>query len=131
MNEIEIINTCKALENKLRNRNYIRPEVSANLNWIGSDINVTLKWRISDIDVKHEFFYGKLDQDSVFSVLAKADKFIEEMGSIEDSQKAEFIKSVGKLIDMGREINIDVAFINPLTEVMKNLSKNIITHKEI
>jgi len=40
-----------------------------------------------------------------------------------------FIRQVGRLIDSGRDIGIDVAFLNPLTDMMTRLSENILEDK--
>jgi hypothetical protein len=42
-------------------------------------------------------------------------------------KKKDFITSMGRLIDQGREIGMQMEFMNPLTEMMGKLSTNIIT----
>ena len=49
------------------------------------------------------------------------------MKSILDAKKEAFIAAVGRLIDQGRDIGIDIEYMNPLTEMMGKLSTNIIT----
>ena len=42
-------------------------------------------------------------------------------------KKKDFITAMGRLIDQGRDIGMEVEFMNPLTEMMGKLSTNIIT----
>lgn len=46
-----------------------------------------------------------------------------------EREHAAFVRQVGRLIDSGRDIGIDVAFLNPLTDMMTRLSENILEDK--
>ncbi|MCA0846086.1 hypothetical protein [Salipiger thiooxidans] len=56
---------------------------------------------------------------------------IAALPSIEEANLREFQRSLGHLIDKGRYLGIDVAFVNPLAETAKRLSENALTfHKD-
>lgn len=63
--------------------------------------------------------------DSVEQVLERAELF--HIPNLEEKTKQDFVKALGKLIDKGRDIGIDVDFINPLEVSMRKLSENILT----
>lgn len=54
---------------------------------------------------------------------------IEAMPSAEEAKRQQFMASLAKVIDLGRENGIEVDFLNPLTETMKRLSENAITYQ--
>lgn len=54
---------------------------------------------------------------------------IESLPSAEEAKRQQFMSSLAKVIDLGRENGIEVDFINPLTETMKRLSENAITYQ--
>lgn len=67
--------------------------------------------------------------DTIEAAFEKAEAFIAAMPAAEQRKLHEFMGALGKVIDLGRANGIDVAYVNPLTETMKQLSENIITHQ--
>ena len=57
-----------------------------------------------------------------------ADAFVAAMPTAEETKLQDFMSALGNVIDLGRTNGIDVAYVNPLTETMKKLSENILTH---
>lgn len=49
--------------------------------------------------------------------------------SPEEAKRQQFMSSLAKVIDLGRENGIEVDFLNPLTETMKRLSENALTYQ--
>lgn len=49
--------------------------------------------------------------------------------SPEEAKRQQFMASLAKVIDLGRENGIEVDFVNPLVETMKRLSENALTHQ--
>lgn len=62
-------------------------------------------------------------------VVNEADAFIRNLPSMEEKRLHNFMDGLGKLIDKGRDIGIDVEFLNPLTASMEKLSKNVLTYR--
>ena len=60
-------------------------------------------------------------------MFTKVETYIANLPSITDARRDAFIAAVGKLIDQGRDIGIEVDFLNPLTDMMTKLSSNILT----
>lgn len=51
--------------------------------------------------------------------------------SPEEAKRQQFMASLAKVIDLGRENGIEVDFLNPLTETMKRLSENALTYQPV
>lgn len=64
---------------------------------------------------------------TVFEAFQKAHEALNAMPPIEEQHRKTFMKDMAKLIEKGREIGIDAAFVNPLEVLMKELSENVIT----
>ena len=62
-------------------------------------------------------------------VMRDAMGFIQSIPTQAERDHNAFIRQVGRLIDSGREVGIDVAFLNPLTDMMRKLSENVLEDK--
>lgn len=69
--------------------------------------------------------YGYTADEAV----AKALAMIKALPSLKEAKLHAFMADLGRLIDDGRSVGIDVEYLNPLTETMKRLSENIITYQ--
>lgn len=108
-------------------KGYYNPKIVVYINWIGYDLTINLEYRTdAHSQIKNKFFYGSCDA-GMEALFAKAEDHITNMPSIEDAKRDAFIAAVGKLIEHGRDIGIEVDFLNPLTDMMTKLSSNIIT----
>jgi hypothetical protein len=63
------------------------------------------------------------------NLLKDAHDWILTIPSAEQRAHDEFTKSLGRLIDQGREIGIEVDFLNPLTAMMEKLATNALEDK--
>lgn len=54
---------------------------------------------------------------------------IAALPSPEEAKRQQFMASLAKVIDLGRENGIEVDFVNPLVETMKRLSENALTYQ--
>lgn len=61
------------------------------------------------------------------AALDKALAFIAAQPTPKQARTNEFMRALGKVIDLGRENHIEVEFLNPLVATMKTLSENVIT----
>ena len=64
---------------------------------------------------------------TVAEALDAARAIIAAMPDAETTRLNNFMGALGKVIDLGRDLGVDVDFINPLTATMKRLSENVIT----
>lgn len=78
-----------------------------------------------DWDREYEVFVG----GTVTEAVTKALSFINDLPDASTARLHKFMGQLGKLIDDGRDVGIDVDYLNPLVETMKRLSKNAITHQ--
>lgn len=99
---------------------------------IEANANITLRFRwaksggTSSWDCDYHSFMG----DTFDDVVAKATAFINAMPDAKTARLHDFMGQLGKVIDSGRDLGIDVDYLNPLTDTMKRLSENIITHQQ-
>jgi len=61
--------------------------------------------------------------DTFEEALARAKDEIAKLPDTQEEAKAQFLKDLAKMIDRGNELGVTV---NPLTEMMKKLSENVI-----
>jgi hypothetical protein len=73
-------------------------------------------------DNQGKFFAG----DNKFS---DAHEWIAGLKSGDGLRLEAFMTSLGRLIDQGREAGIEVTYVNPLVEMMKSLSHNILENR--
>ena len=68
--------------------------------------------------------------DTFAETLDAADAFIDTMPTPEERALQDFMKAVATAIEKGRDAGVDLAYLNPLSETMKRLSENAITHQD-
>lgn len=104
----------------------VLPEVQVQIE-ANANIRVFLRWRkvgaLSDWDKDIEIF----SSNSAEEAIDQAVEFIDALPSAAEARLRDFQKQLAKLIDNGRDLGIEVGYMNPLIETMKQLSKNIIT----
>jgi hypothetical protein len=67
--------------------------------------------------------------DTFDEALTKTIAFISALPDAKTARLHDFMSQLGRVIDSGRDLGIEVDYLNPLTETMKRLSENIITHQ--
>jgi hypothetical protein len=121
----EFFGICQNLEIRLSERGFVTPNIEGFINWSGDELCLKVSHRVhKDIALEYKWFSGSADE--AVDILDNASAFIENLETPESLQKKQFIKSLGQLIDIGREIGIEVEHINPLTNMMEKLSTNIL-----
>jgi len=128
MNVSEIMTACVELQDKIAYvKGYYSPAVSTKVNWLGYELTLTVEYSaVAGASCKTQFFHGAAEED-FWPLFARAHEFVDGLASVEETKKNDFIAAVGRLIEQGRDVGIDVDFLNPLTDMMKTLSTNIIT----
>ena len=59
----------------------------------------------------------------------EAHKWVEQIPTSEERAHQAFTKALGRVIDKGRDIGIEVDFLNPLTQMMERLATNALEDK--
>ncbi len=84
-----------------------------------------LSW--SDKSQKYGESYDAFHAPTLGEAFAKADDFVASRPSPKQMRFDEFMGALGKVIDLGKENEIEVEFLNPLVATMKQLSENALT----
>lgn len=88
-------------------------------------IYATISGYGTDIDERFLF-----KEDTPSKSLASAKAHFEYLPPKSERDLSAYRKKVAGLIDQGRELGIDDEFVNPLADVMKSISNNLITHQK-
>lgn len=99
-------------------------KIGSNVEWV-----ILLAWKpfSAHDDVYVSDTYEWIRGGTEGEMLAKADTFIAALPDAEQHRRQEFLTALGNVIDLGRQHNIDVEYVNPLVASMKKLSENVIT----
>ncbi len=65
--------------------------------------------------------------ETIVEAFDDAAKFIASQPSAEQARLNEFMRALGKAVDIGKQYGIDADYLNPLVASMKKLSENVIT----
>lgn len=115
---------CEALEKQIAEIGYASPQVAIHINWLSSPFVVHIEHKSAQgVAGQSEFLRG----DTIEEAIKKADEYVADLPSVEEAQKRDFTHALGRLIDQGREIGVDVDYINPLTKMMEKLAENCLT----
>jgi len=115
---------CEALEKHIAEIGYASPQVAIHINWLSRPFCVHIEHKSAQgVAGQSEFLRG----DTIEEAIKKADEYVAELPSVEDARMRDFTHALGRLIDQGREIGVDVDYINPLTKMMEKLAENCLT----
>lgn len=119
---------CEFYEKTLLDKGYMRVKVYFTVNWLYEDgVVACVSYSTGEYTAqKNEYISSKIE-DGWSASLSKVANFIDNLKSVKDTKRDDFIAAVGRLIDQGRDVGIEVDFLNPLTQMMEKLSSNIIT----
>lgn len=126
MNASDILREIARLEKLLISKGFAAPKIEISVGFSTRELTASVAYR-SGSDVKYQFIHIEAD-DGFESLIADTEDYINGLKSVAEIQKDTFIAAVGRLIDQGREIGVEVEFLNPLTDMMTKLSSNIITN---
>ena len=76
-----------------------------------------------------ELFHTDELTDHLKEWITEANAWIDDIPTAEQRAHDDFTKSLGRLIDQGRDIGIEVDFLNPLTAMMEKLATNALEDK--
>lgn len=82
----------------------------------------------------HDKIFGGLGSkfikgESPQEIIEKTKAFVMALPKKEERNKQAFMAELASVIDKGKDLGIDVEFLNPLVEQMRSLSENIITDR--
>jgi hypothetical protein len=124
----EIYDAINPMPAMLSAKGKLRPVVSLSIE-ANARITLHLRWAKSiarnDWDCDYQCFIA----DTAAEAIAKATALINALPDAKTAKLHDFMGQLGKVIDTGRDLGIDVDYLNPLTETMKRISENIITYQ--
>ena len=145
---MDMTNTYEAirqLQNKLDEADVHRQQVSLYLWGDGySAMRFEIEYKASDdYSATYETFKRKLTHDEMSELLtepglltakldewfAEAHAWVDAIPTADERAHQAFTASLGRLIDQGRDIGIEVDFLNPLTSMMTKLATNALEDK--
>jgi hypothetical protein len=129
INALELHVAIKALQARLKSRDFIDPEVTLSVStkdWRTTCIEVSFKVR-DDSQYTYKSFYGD-DASLISDSLVEAHVYIEGLKSKAELEHEEFMAMLGRVMDRAKDLGMDEHFINPLTDMMKRLASNALEH---
>ena len=141
MDITNLYEAVRQLQHKLDAADVHRQNVSLNV-WGDGITAIRFEMEYSnsaEYGVGYETFKRSLTHDEVkegvdvnewlITMLQEAHAWIDAIPTAEQRAHDAFTKSLGRLIDQGREIGIEVDFLNPLTSMMEKLATNALEDK--
>jgi hypothetical protein len=125
MNASDILREITRLEKLLADKGFTAPKIEISVGFSIRELTANICYK-AGYDVQYKFIHIEAD-DGFEALIADTEDYINGLKSVAEIQKDTFIASVGRLIDQGREIGVEVEFLNPLVEMMGKLSSNILT----
>jgi hypothetical protein len=117
-----------SLTRSLNELGYVTPDAYFTIGFFNEDCTIRVQYKSSSAfgaPEKNYYAHGNTFADC----LADAKAHIVGMPSIADVRRKDFTVALANLIEMGRDIGIEEGFVNPLADMMKKLSTNIIEEK--
>jgi hypothetical protein len=125
MKSNDILREINRLENLLTNKGFTSPKIEISVGFSTRELTSNIAYKAGG-STEYQFIHLEAD-DGFEALIQDTEDYINGLKSVAEIQKDAFIASVGRLIDQGREIGVEVDFLNPLTALMDKLSSNIIT----
>lgn len=117
---------CLNEQKRLGDLGYIVSDCAIHINWLSHKFTFHIVFRATQHGQQTTEFCGA---DTAEGAIEQARKFINDLPSVEDKKREEFTRALGNLIDQGREVGVEVDFMNPLEAMMKKLSTNALENK--
>jgi hypothetical protein len=129
MNTIQdIYDAINPLPAMLSAKGRVKPVVNLQIE-ANAHITLHVNWVKPGSHHDWERHYECFMADTAEETIAEGIAFINDLPNAKTAKLHEFMGELGKVIDSGRDLGVDVDFLNPLTDTMKRLSENIITYR--
>jgi len=124
MNASDILHEITRLEKLLTNKGFTAPKIEISVGFSTRELTANISYKAGS-EVQYKFIHLEA-LDGFESVISDTEDYINGLKSVQEIQRDAFVASVGRLIDQGREIGVEMEFLNPLTTMMDKLSSNIL-----
>ena len=120
----DILREITRLEKLLTNKGFTAPKIEISVGFSTRELTANISYKAGS-EVQYKFIHLEAD-DGFEGLIADTGEYINGLKSVAEIQRDAFVASVGRLIDQGREIGVEMEFLNPLTAMMDKLSSNIL-----
>jgi len=128
MTPTDILREIARLEKLLTSKGFTTPHIEISVGFSTRELTANISYKAGGSS-EYQFIHVEA-LDGFDGLIGDAEDYINGLKSVAEIQKDAFIASVGRLIDQGRDIGIEVDFLNPLVDMMGKLSHNIL-EKEV
>lgn len=125
MNPVEILRESARLEKLLVEKGFTAPKIEVCIGFSVRELTANIQYKAGS-NAQYKFIHLEAI-DGFEALFVETEEYINKLQSVIQIRRDAFTASVGRLIDEGKEIGIQLDFLNPLTEMMTKLSSNIIT----
>jgi hypothetical protein len=125
MTEQEIQKAIDAIPAMMNAKGLRQPEVVVRFN-ANEGITASARWDDGKGGYQpsgSEYFAASNASKTIQEILA----WVHDLPSAEETKRNQFLSALGGVIDLGKQLGIDVDYVNPLRDTMKRLSENVIT----
>jgi hypothetical protein len=131
MTPSEIHAECLSVEQLMTSRGFHRPEVAFFINFFaGKDFSLKVEMRTSESwESSISIFPDVQTEGEIPHLFEKAREWVAAQKPPKELRKEQFIASLGRVIDEGNALGLEVDFMNPLVESMRKLSENVLEYK--
>lgn len=127
MTPVEILRESNRLEKVLVEKGFNSPKIEISIGFSVRELTANVQYKAGG-NPQYKFIHLEA-LDGFEALFVATEEYINKIPSVLQIRQDAFLASVGRLIDEGKEIGIQLDFLNPLTDMMNKLSSNIITHQ--
>ena len=121
----EMQDRIAALDAALIEKNYSFPECGLTIEGSGP-VNIWIKTgRHGEAD---RVFDG-IEGDDLEGAFESAGRFVDRLEDMADHKKKQAVKQFGRAVDGLRDAGIEAKFVDPLSDTLKAMSENLLTHQ--
>lgn len=113
---------------KLSEKGKAEPTVAVTMEANVGQLSIAIGWKKPHSGNNWEREYKYFSGASFEEAFTKAVDHIAKMPSAEEAKLQDFMKRLGKVIDVGKDYGVSIDYLNPLLDSMKRLSENAITY---
>lgn len=130
MTPSDIHTECLAIEALMTSRGFHRPEVAFFVNFFaGRPFCLKVEMRTTeDYNSAVTYYPDVKTQEEIPALFEEARKWVAAQKDPKTLRREQFIANLGRVIDEGNTLGLDVEFMNPLVESMRRLSENVLEY---
>jgi hypothetical protein len=131
MTPTEIYDECLAIEALMTSRGFMRPEVAFFVNFFaGRPFSMKVEMRTAEsYDSAISTYPDVQFEDELPYLFTQAREWVAAQKDPKTLRREQFIANLGRVIDEGNILGLEVEFMNPLVESMRKLSENVIEYR--